>query len=181
MRKAKMDADLADIREWCSTLGVNQDTACSVYRAAVDNLVQQGRYSKIVKAAAVYVAARKHSTPVTIDEVARHIGVGKWYMGKVTAEMGGDDMPRITVNDFVRRGVKELALAQDVIDMIDLDAVRADISPPIRAAIALYSATRRAGLEFEKSDVCEAVGTQHVSIRQYVGIDGGLLPKAVVQ
>lgn len=181
MRKSRMEKDLAGIREWCSALGVNPDSACSEYRAAIDKGVQKGRYSKIVMAGAVYAAARKAGTPITIDEVARHTGVGKWYMGKVSAEIADGEMPRLTAQDFVRRGVEELSLEQHIIDMIDVDAVRSDISPPIRAAVALYSAARRGGLEYEKGDVCAAVGTQHVSIRQYVGVDGSLLPRAVAE
>ena len=180
MRKSRMERDTATIREWCSALGIGADSACAEYRAAIEKGVQKGRYSKIVMAGAVYVAARKAGTPITIDEVARHTGVGKWYMGRVSSEIDGD-LPRLTVHDFVRRGVDALSLPQRVIDSIDVDAVRSDISPPIRAAVALYSAARRGGLEYEKGDVCAAVGTQHVSIRQYVGINGDLLPRAVAE
>ena len=178
-RQNALNADRDSMCEMCRTLGVDADRAWNVYQNAVEAGRLQGRDALVMQGAAMLIAARRTGTPVTIEEIAALTGKRNWLLSKCARLVVGDDLPGAAYGDFVARGMSRLDIPEDMRCMIDGVAagVRTDMSPPVRAAVVLYAAVRRAGMKVSRKSVGEAVGVNPATLKLYVKRGGVLLPE----
>ena len=177
-RQNILDEDRNSMLEMCQMLEVDADKAWDVYESAVRAGKLQGRDAVIIQGAAILITARRTGAPVTIDEIATLTGKRKWLLGKSARMIVGDDLPGARYEEFVARGARKLDLPDEVRCLVDAVSaeVRSDMSPPVRAAVVLYTAARRAGLKIDRKRVGEAVGVNNAGLRLYVKHGGVLMP-----
>ena len=182
-RQNALNSDRHSMRKMCNTLCIDADKAWGVYRNAVEAGHLRGRDVLVMQGAAMLIAARRAGTPVTIEEIAALTGKRNWLLSKCARLMVGDDLPGAVFADFVERGMGRLDMPEDVRGVINevAAAVRTDMSPPVRAAVVLYAAARRADIKISRKSVGEAVGVNPTTLKLYVRQGGALLPEVAAK
>lgn len=173
--EARLAGSIEGMRGWCAELGVDYDAAGKVYREASGAGLTRGRPARVVQSAAIYVAARRSNTPLTLRQVVVATGVPLKNVRRTVNVLDGQLPPQDAML-YVEAGAGILGLPSGAV--ADLDGIRTDLGAPLRAAIALFAAAHACGSHRSVADVAEAVGVEVKNLRNYVRGAGELKPKA---
>lgn len=179
-REKTLARDMEPLQEWCSALDVVRWEAERVYREAVRAGLLRGRYAKVLLAASIYVAARQTGNPVTLRDVARATGERIRNVRRIVMLVGEKvGMPPQDVWKYIEKGAQRLNLPPGDWSLVNLDAIHAELGPPMRAGITLYVASHKFGSPRSIDEVAKATGLNTKVLRHYVGKKGVVKPKAV--
>lgn len=166
-----------------------EETACTVYRRALDEELLPGRSIEAMASASVYIAVRQASIPKTLDHLVSYCRVDESritgaysYLGR---ELGIEIQPP-EVLEYLSRVASELDVskctehkAEDLLQTSVEKKLHSGKAPSGMAAAAVYAATMITRCDrvtqedaCEAGDVCElTIRTRHRELLDAYGID----------
>lgn len=167
-----------EIERMASALGLPKpcrETACVLYRRAVDEELLPGRSIESMATASLYATARQHSTPRTLDafesvsrvERLRVQRAYRYLSRELGLNMGPTDPTQYLRQYASKLDVSDEAerLANEVLETAKSQGVHSGRSPAGLAAAAIYAATRLVNDGLTQEVVSDTASVSEVTIR----------------
>jgi len=149
--------------------------AAEIYRKCVEKGVTMARSNENILAASVYIAAKMHATPKSLNEIAEATKIDKFVIAK-TAKL---IVKRLDLKlhpsnpiDFVSRFASELKLdpkiqtkAVKIIEKMQKQGLNSGKNPISLAATALYITSLIEGTKVKQIDIAKVSGITETTLR----------------